>query len=788
LNESDRPTALEPAHPDDLVASGPDPLIGMTLADTYKVVRSVAEGGMGRVYEAQHTRISTKRFAIKVLHHDLKHSLEVRMRFRREAEVAASIDHPGVVNVQDFGYTPDGRPYIVSDFLDGRELGAVLDEGGLLPIPMVTSIARQLCRAIEAAHQRGVVHRDLKPANVFLVGPVGDPSVRVLDFGLSRIAELAESSVTKSGMVMGTPSFMSPEQARGERVDHRTDIYGIGAIMYACLTGRAPFAEESQQQTVLAVMSRDPIRPTAIVPSLPAELEVIIERAMARDPGERYQTTHDLQHALERFEDRLAGPRMPSAPPPSMAGPPRMGSLADEGDAHGVRRRAALWLVLAGLLVLGGALSAAYGAFAIFAPRRTLLPTELLLVGLAVLGSLFTPGVLLVRHLANKYWSSTARMMVLVATIRGPVLAATSVYGVAALVGRVLDTMGPRAPFPPPDASGWAGWSPFLFGLGVVAALGAILQQRVATSTASTRRRKLAAPLVTGFAVLGGASLAVLGYRASVRIEHRAGPALPAISAVAEPAPSPVAHAGGAGSASPSAEATTKPAASTTPAAVDVDRAPQASLDAAIAAGAAELGKLQEAYPKDPAVLKAHALALAKERERTSELLRVLDALFTIAPDEATDANLAGFVQAASLNPSTTLRAIELMQTRMGKRGADMLFDLVLNQPDVRERARVALETNEVQRNLTPALRVAYDLYTAPTCTARVGLLPSVIRDGDDRAVAVITMQTAKTKRGCGPRRDKPCPPACAKDLATFEDAIKKIRARGGADTPEPAP
>ena len=117
-----------------------------------------------------------------------------------------------------------------------------------------------------------------------------------------------------------------------------------------------------------------------------------------------------------------------------------------------------------------------------------------------------------------------------------------------------------------------------------------------------------------------------------------------------------------------------------------------------------------------------------------------------------------------------------------------MLFDLVLNQPDVRERARIALETNEVQRNLTPALRVAYDLYTAPTCTARVGLLPQVVRDGDDRAVAVISMQTAKTKRGCGPRRDKPCPAPCSKDVAAFEDAIKKIRERGGADTPEAGP
>ncbi|HTJ81560.1 MAG TPA: serine/threonine-protein kinase, partial [Polyangiaceae bacterium] len=714
MNESDRPTALGPAHPDDLAASGPDPLIGTTLADTYKIERSVAEGGMGRVYEAHHTRISTKRFAIKVLHADLKHSLEVRMRFRREAEVAASVDHPSVVNVIDFGYTPDGRPYLVSDFLDGRELGALLDTGELLPVHIVVSITRQLCRALEAAHARGVVHRDLKPANVFLVGDQNDPMVKVLDFGLSRIAELAETSVTKSGIIMGTPSFMSPEQARGERVDHRADIYGIGAILYACITGRAPHAEDSPHATVLAVMNRDPVRPTSIIPNLPPELEVIIERAMARDPAERYQTTRDLDQALERFEERFAGPRMPSSPPPSMLGAPR-GSIADEAEANGVRRRAAFWLVLAGLLVLGGSLSAALGAFAIFAPGRELSPTELLLVSLAVFGSLFTPGVLFVRWLANRYWSSTARMMTLVVAIRGPVVAATSAYGIVTLAGRVLDAALPRVTktITAPDASGWSGWSPFIAGVALAAAIGAMIQHRLLVQGASWARRALAGTLAALTIGIGGAAVLLVGYRL-----HEKAPAQIAAAGPSTPIKREELHAP-AGTGEP--VTTARPVHTAQPEGPEGDsdaRASKAELDEATASGAEALTALSSTYPKDPAVLRALALALAKDKDRTSELLRVVDALFSVEPKSTEDAEIAALVKDAALKVSTSARAIEMMQTRMGQIGADMLFDIVLNQPDFRERARVAFETSEVQRNLSPALRVAYDLYTAPTCSA----------------------------------------------------------------------
>ncbi|MFO0617951.1 MAG: serine/threonine-protein kinase [Polyangiaceae bacterium] len=381
MSEEERPTAVIPPSPTDLVAvdiGDEDSLLGTTLHDSYLVSRFLAEGGMGRVYEAQHTRITTKRFAIKVLHAGLKHSIDVRMRFRREAEAAAAVNHPNVVGVHDFGYTPDGRPYLVSEFLEGEELYALLAGGKTIPVGLATSIACQMCRALEAAHDKGVIHRDLKPANVFLIGPRDAPEVKVLDFGLSKILELSDATDTQTGTVMGTPSYMSPEQAKGERADHRADVYGVGAVLYACLTGRPPFDEDSPHQTVLAVMTREPVRPCLINPSVPPELEVVVQKAMAHAPGDRYASMRDLAAALAPFanESLLARrgslPSAPTAPTPAQV-------LGAAAEARGVRRRALAWLVLAALLLLAGGLSAAIGAFPLVS-RARLSSTELLLI------------------------------------------------------------------------------------------------------------------------------------------------------------------------------------------------------------------------------------------------------------------------------------------------------------------------------------------------------------------------------------------------------------------------
>lgn len=803
----DHSTAIVPASQRDLaVAASGDPvdsgeeidaLIGTTLHDSYSVVRFMAEGGMGRVYEAQHTRITTKRFAIKVLHAELKHSMDVRLRFRREAEAAASIDHPNVLGVHDFGYTPDGRPYLVSDYLDGRELAALLDKREPLSIALTISIARQLCRALEAAHERGVIHRDIKPANVFLVGPPHNPEVRVLDFGLSKIMELADAGVTQAGTVMGTPSYMSPEQAKGERADHRVDVYGVGAVLYACLTGRPPFEEDSPQTTVLAVITREPVRPRSIVPAIPPALEVVIQKAMAREPRDRYATMKELETALFPFttEASVPGPASgrQNAAPAHVSDPERRSrALIDASEATGVRRRAVGWLAFGGLLLLFGALSGALGAFEVLTHSRRLLPSELALISLAVTGSLFTPGVLFVLWLKRRYWGNSARMVELVAAIRGPVLASASVYGVAALAGRVLDVASRYLPAsaPTPNASGWHGWAPFLFAIGALAALAAIFRQRIVGHSTSLFRRFLGGPVLLGLIGAAGAALLLTGYRMSPRNADDAVKLFTVTPQASSPTsahtplpPSPATSGGSTATRAPHETDEQRPD-EQKPAPAPIDHASEADLAEAIARGVPELTSLQSRYPNDPNVLKPLAFALGKEPGRSSEVLRVLDTLFTEAPGEALDVDLGKMVQVAAASATTSQRAIELMQTRMGPRGADMLFDIVLNQPEFRQRAHVALETAEVQRNLSPALKIAYDLNTAATCSAREALLPQAARDGDARTVTVLNQVTVKTVRGCGPHKNKPCPALCAKEAPAIEQTLAIIRAKLAAPKP----
>ncbi|HEY5958440.1 MAG TPA: serine/threonine-protein kinase, partial [Polyangiaceae bacterium] len=189
-----------------------DPLIGAVLADTYHIVRLIGEGGMGRVYEALHTRLVNRKLAVKLLHDDMARQAEILTRFEREAEAASTIIHPNVVEVLDVDRLDDGRPYIVCEYLQGEELGALLDRVGTLPVETAVRIVRQICRALMAAHDRNIVHRDMKPENVFLVGDPRAPRVKVIDFGISKQND-GSSKLTRTGMVMGTPAYMAPEQA-----------------------------------------------------------------------------------------------------------------------------------------------------------------------------------------------------------------------------------------------------------------------------------------------------------------------------------------------------------------------------------------------------------------------------------------------------------------------------------------------------------------------------------------------------------------------------------------------
>src|SRR5690606_25260016 len=267
---------------------------------TYEIVRLIGEGGMGRVYEARHTRLPNKRYAVKLLHPELARQQDVMARFQREAEAASGLTHPNVVSVVDVDCTSDGTPYIVAELLEGQQLGEFLDQVGRLTPGRAVAVVRQICRALQVAHESGIVHRDMKPENVFLAGE--KQQVKVLDFGISKLAD-GNSSLTKTGMVMGTPDYMPPEQAKGMHVDHRADIYAVGAILYRALTGRKPFDESDHMATLTAVLVQEPARPRSLNTDIPEGLEVVVQRAMAKDPAERYQSMAEFEADLAAFDD-----------------------------------------------------------------------------------------------------------------------------------------------------------------------------------------------------------------------------------------------------------------------------------------------------------------------------------------------------------------------------------------------------------------------------------------------------------------------------------------------------
>ncbi len=272
-------------------------LVGVALLGRYQVQAHIGDGGMGTVYLAEHTTI-LKKFAIKVLSAELSVRPDHVDRFLREARSASMINHPNVVEITDFGVTPDNQPFFVMEYLQGKDLSQLLGESGSLPWKRVRSIALQICHALQAAHDQGVIHRDMKPGNVVLVKRGNTPEhVKVLDFGIAKVLGESETKgLTQSGMVVGTPEYMSPEQGWGQPVDHRGDIYALGVIMYELLTGKIPFSGA----TMMEILNRHMFEvPDVKHPNIPEEVGAIILKAMQKDRALRFQSMNELGAAIE---------------------------------------------------------------------------------------------------------------------------------------------------------------------------------------------------------------------------------------------------------------------------------------------------------------------------------------------------------------------------------------------------------------------------------------------------------------------------------------------------------
>jgi serine/threonine-protein kinase len=351
-----------------LVPQGEELLLGTTIGP-YRVARLLGIGGMGRVYKGVHPTIGS-RVAIKVLSRECSDRRDLVERFFAEAKAVNVVAHENIVNVLDLATLPDGRPYIVMEYLDGSPLASIIEHArtrGPLPLGSIARLVAEVLDALAAAHAKGVIHRDLKPDNIF-VSPNGRG--KVLDFGIAKLQPELGGSATHTGSLLGTPHYMSPEQAAGKPADARADVYAMGVILFECVTLQKPFAADSLFELLRKHIEAPPPLPRALRPDLPPELEAVILQALAKQPDQRFNSAHAMSLALQHATSRLApdqwAPLVPVAQTPTSGGwaptPPAswarqaVRSNAVTSPDPQPRRgggKAALWI--AGAVVLAGA-------------------------------------------------------------------------------------------------------------------------------------------------------------------------------------------------------------------------------------------------------------------------------------------------------------------------------------------------------------------------------------------------------------------------------------------------
>jgi serine/threonine-protein kinase len=318
-----------------------------SILGTYRVLNKIGEGGMGTVYLAEHTLLGRKA-AIKVLLPALSANEEVVRRFFNEARAVTQITDPGIVQIFDFGYHTDGSAFIVMELLDGEAMDKRLARIGKFGLIECLRLMRLICSSLGAAHARGIVHRDLKPENIFIVGDpavTGGERAKILDFGIAKLSgEDAGTHKTRTGMLMGTPVYMSPEQCRGAGdIDHRSDIYTMACVMFTMLTGRPPFNEDTTGELIAAHLREPPPLAASRVPELPGIVDEILQRCLRKAPAERFQSMAELVDAIGAAEQVVyrshvptraidlslsqQGPLLAPPMPPPMLPPPAPATL-----------------------------------------------------------------------------------------------------------------------------------------------------------------------------------------------------------------------------------------------------------------------------------------------------------------------------------------------------------------------------------------------------------------------------------------------------------------------------
>src|SRR5713226_2784175 len=368
------------------------PMLSETIAH-YRILRQLGKGGMGIVYEAEDTKLG-RRVALKFLPEDTRRDPQTLERFLREARAASALNHPGICIIHAIE-EHDGRTFLAMELLEGQTLDKLIPLGAL-PIPRIIDIGIQLADALDAAHKKGIIHRDVKPANIFVTER---SAVKILDFGLAKLLPEHHANfggetlgdpetllLTSPGTAVGTVSYMSPEQARGEELDPRSDLFSLGGVLYQLTTGKLPFPGSTSAVVFDKILNNAPVAPVTLNPDVPAELERILNKALEKDRDVRYQVAAELRADLKRLQRGLdsakgTGVSTSSTPVPTQLStpvaqptePPRLPSSSSILIAAAGKNKFGTGLVLGAVLLL--LVAAAFGVYS-FLPRKKVLPVE----------------------------------------------------------------------------------------------------------------------------------------------------------------------------------------------------------------------------------------------------------------------------------------------------------------------------------------------------------------------------------------------------------------------------